>query len=551
MTLLVSVGLAACGSSPDSNSGSAASAAAALVSSTQLSGQVVKGPVAGATVCAYAIVAGVRSTTPAGPCVTSDSAGNYTFAPISNLSGDMIIEASGGSYRDEVSNADQSLPNGTPLKVIVPAKDGQVQAFLTPLTTIAVNTAPSFSNQGFAQAAAIVSSQAGLTGVDLASVAPSFGPDKRTATNAYAAVLGGISQYMATANVGLSTALGNWKPENQSAFNAAISTYVSSFKIPSAATPSNASSAAGSGSTSTTPTPVVPATPGQIPGSTSGAIAPEFASVTIKLDPAIKVTFKGEWTTLKTTLTGISPSGLAYRYFLSLTPNATLSRFLSDTAPKGQDIEIPSDTVTLDTGTFPGSTARVGVEVYSITLGVRKKVAQTFADIPLRDVQDLTFTFTTPTATTSGYTYSTATSTWQAYTNSSTLFAPTVPILAGATSYVFKQFNNGPSRPTQVWRVLITDILAADHYSFAQSCTPQTSTDAFGNVSEACTFPAQSAIPVFDELSGRTYYNLLYKQGQNLLWQMKGLCSGMAASCTVTDEVNLFNSRFLESKAYF
>ena len=47
--------------------------------STTVSGAVVKGPVSGAQICAYTVVANARGAA-LGGCTTSDTAGNYSLA---------------------------------------------------------------------------------------------------------------------------------------------------------------------------------------------------------------------------------------------------------------------------------------------------------------------------------------------------------------------------------------------------------------------------------------------------------------------------------------
>jgi hypothetical protein len=204
---------------------------------TTLSGQVVKGPVGGSTVCAYAVSGGVKSTSTVVPCVTSDPiTGNYSLGNIS-YTGDMIVEATGGSYKDEATGATVTL--SAPLKTMVVAQGGATTGMITPLTTIALSTTPNLSSSAFGQAAATVAAQAGLSAVNILTTAPTYGANGTTATNAYAAMLGAISQYQRTSGGTLASALAAWTtPANQAAFQAALNAYASAASVIAANLPS-------------------------------------------------------------------------------------------------------------------------------------------------------------------------------------------------------------------------------------------------------------------------------------------------------------------------
>jgi hypothetical protein len=197
-------------------------------STTTLSGQVVKGPVGGSTVCAYAITGGVKATATVVPCVTSDPAGNYSLGNIS-YTGDMIVEATGGSYKDEATGATVTL--GAPLKTMVVAQGGATTGMITPLTTIALSTTPNLNNTAFGQAAANVAAQAGLSAINILTTAPTYGANGTTATNAYAAMLGAVSQYQKTSGGTLAAAFAAWTPANQAAFQSALNAYASAASV--------------------------------------------------------------------------------------------------------------------------------------------------------------------------------------------------------------------------------------------------------------------------------------------------------------------------------
>ncbi len=192
------------------------------VTATTLSGQVVKGPVGSSSVCISALTAGVKATTTLVPCVTSDATGNYAFATIS-YSGDAIIEATGGTYKDEATGATVTL--STPLKTIVNLQGGTTTGVVTPLTSIAVSATPSLSSTAFAQSAANIAAQSGLSSTNILTTLPTYGANGTTATNAYAAALGAIAQYQKTSGGTLAATLAAWTPANQAAFQTALNAY--------------------------------------------------------------------------------------------------------------------------------------------------------------------------------------------------------------------------------------------------------------------------------------------------------------------------------------
>ena len=107
--------------------------------STTVTGAVVKGPGAAAQVCGYTVAANARGSA-LGSCATSDVNGNYALT-VPAGSGPLWVEATGGTYTDEVTRASTSLPAGSPLRSIVTANGGSLTGMLTPLTTLALNAA--------------------------------------------------------------------------------------------------------------------------------------------------------------------------------------------------------------------------------------------------------------------------------------------------------------------------------------------------------------------------------------------------------------------------
>ena len=189
--------LTACGGSD--NDSPAAPPAPPVVVSTKLSGSVVKGPVAGAQVCGYAVAGSARGAA-LGICVPTDANGNYTLSlPVA--SGPLWLEASGGSYTDEATSASTTLPAGVVLTTLATANGADVSAMLTPLTTLALNAARAAAGSGgtldaaaFEAAATALLTTFGLPAtLDLATTLPAFG----TAANAYGTALTIISRMIA------------------------------------------------------------------------------------------------------------------------------------------------------------------------------------------------------------------------------------------------------------------------------------------------------------------------------------------------------------------
>ena len=164
--------------------------------STAISGQVVKGPVDGAQVCAFQVVNNARG--PAlGSCVSTNAQGSYTLT-VPVTSGPVWLEATGGTYTDEATGNPTALPTGTPMLSLVNATGGTAAAMVTPLTTLAVNTARQAAGAGapvdetaVRQAVTQVLQQLSLPlGLDLLATAPVVG----NGANDYGQALAAISK---------------------------------------------------------------------------------------------------------------------------------------------------------------------------------------------------------------------------------------------------------------------------------------------------------------------------------------------------------------------
>jgi hypothetical protein len=201
---------------------SSGSSGAASVAAT-VSGTVSAGLVNGATVCVYSVVNGARGSQLA--CGTTNAVGVYSIAV--TTSGDVLIEATGGTYTDEATGQSRTLST-TMSSVVNVGSGGNVAGMVTPLTQVAFNQMGSnIAASNFASAAASLAQQLGLSGVNLATTAPTFSASNtQLATNAYAAWLGALSQYqVAAGNISLASLINNWAPSYQAALQTALGTY--------------------------------------------------------------------------------------------------------------------------------------------------------------------------------------------------------------------------------------------------------------------------------------------------------------------------------------
>lgn len=205
LALMSLVLVAACGggaSSPtageaaniiSSNTASADAGANATPSKTaSLSGSIVKGPVAGAQVCVYVLV-----TTGKGNllgCTTSNADGTYAL----NLEfeGEVVIEATRGSYTDEASGL-PGVELGAPLQSVATLASGANKLHATPLTALAFSrtlAAGGLSLAAFQAKADLVRNAFGLPPeVDLVRTLPTVAAGS---LNPYGTTLHGLSKML-------------------------------------------------------------------------------------------------------------------------------------------------------------------------------------------------------------------------------------------------------------------------------------------------------------------------------------------------------------------
>lgn len=159
---------------------------------TTVSGSVVKGPVSGATVCAYKATAGGKGEQI--KCATTGAGGSYSLDL--QYSGDVVVEASGGTYTDEATGATKTLSD--PMQVVVSSQGGNVTGMVTPLTSVAYSLSKSLgggvTSSNFGTAASNVAAQFQLgSGVNIATTAPALG----SGANSYGKALQGVSKFVA------------------------------------------------------------------------------------------------------------------------------------------------------------------------------------------------------------------------------------------------------------------------------------------------------------------------------------------------------------------
>lgn len=190
--------LNACGGGGASTTGSPGTPVAS--GTRTLSGAVVKGPVGGANVCLYEMN-GTQRGNQVGACSTTDSNGNYAFT---NVSGDgpFLVESTGGSYTDEVSNVPVSLSGANEaLKTIAFPAQSATGIVLTPFTSIIANevarilgSAGTVTTNVVGTAQSKVKTDLNLpANLDLLADSPVFGTNENT----YGLALRTISQMIA------------------------------------------------------------------------------------------------------------------------------------------------------------------------------------------------------------------------------------------------------------------------------------------------------------------------------------------------------------------
>ncbi len=159
-----------------------------------LSGSIVKGPVTGAQVCVYELIATGKGKQLG--CTTSRADGSYALSL--EFAGEVVVEAVGGTYTDEATGL-AGVPLSAPLISATKLGGGPSILHTTPLTALAYNQAIATGSGGLSLAnfevkASLVKDAFGLgADVDLKTTLPNV--DVASA-NAYGRALRGVSRML-------------------------------------------------------------------------------------------------------------------------------------------------------------------------------------------------------------------------------------------------------------------------------------------------------------------------------------------------------------------
>lgn len=141
--------------------GGGSSATTPAISIGTISGTAVKGPVGGGTVTAYSITDGIVGSQLASG--TTDSQGNFQIS-IGNYSGSVMLQLSGGSFKDEATDATKTMSPGDVMTAVTqPVTSGETVTGIqiTPLTSMAQAMANNMTG--------------GMTGTNIAAANTSVG----------------------------------------------------------------------------------------------------------------------------------------------------------------------------------------------------------------------------------------------------------------------------------------------------------------------------------------------------------------------------------------
>ena len=126
--------LAACGGS--SSSGTTTGGGTTPGMNGTMSGNAIKGPVANATVTAFALMNGAKGAQLA--TAPTDGQGHFTME-MGTYSGSVFLEMHGGTYIDEATNGTMGMGSGDVMTAVVPgfAAGSSATVMVTPLTSMA------------------------------------------------------------------------------------------------------------------------------------------------------------------------------------------------------------------------------------------------------------------------------------------------------------------------------------------------------------------------------------------------------------------------------
>lgn len=214
----LTLALAGCGSGAGSNTQDNPPSG----TTTTITGQVVDGAIAEGKVSVYKInTNGTKGTQVGGPATTGTD-GRYSVT--ASYEGPVVIECSGGSYKDWATGTTINLTSSNVLSAVIPNATGAVTAQITPLTYMAAKKAlKDMATNGTNVSAAISTANSGIgsyfgntdilsTSIIDPTVSGSAAGAGQTSIN-YTLILAGLSQYAETNGISnpfeLVTALAN------------------------------------------------------------------------------------------------------------------------------------------------------------------------------------------------------------------------------------------------------------------------------------------------------------------------------------------------------
>lgn len=168
---------------------------------TTINGVASLGPISGGTVKVYALNADGSKGSQLGTTVTTGADGSYSVS-IGTYTGNVIVEVSGGNYKDEATGS--TLTNATLIRAALTGVSSDVSVAVTPLTEIAVKYAGgSLTTTKIEQANSLVGA---IAGVNIITTLPANVVDQTASSNAsvdqisYGLMLAAISQMVADGN---------------------------------------------------------------------------------------------------------------------------------------------------------------------------------------------------------------------------------------------------------------------------------------------------------------------------------------------------------------
>lgn len=164
---------------------------------TVLTGVVMAGPVAQATVTAFSVTAnGTKGDQLAAPTTTS-SQGIYSIN-VGNYTGAVLLEVTGGSYTDEATGAPRTI--AATLRAAVMTGSGTNVVNVTPLTELAVQKMPALNATAIASVNKDIGDLFKIPGITTTTPVVATGSTAATAPTAqkeYGLVLAALSQTLA------------------------------------------------------------------------------------------------------------------------------------------------------------------------------------------------------------------------------------------------------------------------------------------------------------------------------------------------------------------